>query len=797
MIYKLFYKITLLIIFLLPIHISKAQVIKDIQITGNERTGSDIILSKIAISRGTDITAQHINDMVKKLYLSEYFADISIDIDKNGILNINVLENPVVGDVYITGDSQIDADDIKKQLSTQSLQLYSKNKIKFDMNGLYDVYQKMGYLNVSIKPKVVSLEDNAVDIIFNIKEGEPSYVRKINFYGNNHYTNFRLKENIFSRERSPIAFTKTSGSFVEENLKNDKQALINFYNSRGYPNMKVVNITAGFDKEQFGFVLDYFIEEGEYYKFGNITIESSISQFNNNKEILRLIHTKKGKEYDINKIEASLIEISNYFGNNGYANIKPVYKLDIDEEKKVVNIAYSFEIKEKLYIDKIIISGNTKTKDEVILRELDIQEGELYNTNSIITSKDRLIMLGYFKNVDIKEHLVPNSDLVVLEIIVEEQFFGTANVSIGYSNYFGLTGNITLQIQNFLGRGYTAGISLDKNAYIASGRINFYNPYFFGKHPIGFGISAFGSYFGNMSFGDSKWISNIPYKGFSFGANFTFTFELFNRLYLNVDVGYSMSKYLKQANYSYALYNQLMGNRQNTYIGIGITWNKMNRARYSTKGYMIQGNITFAGFGIPKQQHFIKYTGQFIGNLQLYGEDLILHTEIMGGFLQQLTNKRQIIGFENMFSLGGYQMRGFNFYGIGSNIFSSKYGYMSMAIESKKYYYGTVELRSSLFIPKDYGVYISAFVDVGAAWGFTGNDREATYLMTSQESDGSTTVKIVNEHIVESYKPRVSIGVGITWNSPMGSIGLYYAYPLRKEDFDQTMEFGLKLGTQF
>ncbi len=796
MIYKLFYKIAILTIFLLPIHISKAQIIKDIQITGNNRTGKDIILSQLEINKGDNITLQNINNMVKKLYLSEYFADISIDIDNNGILNINVLENPVVADVYITGDSKIDADDIKKQLSTQSLQLYSKNKIKFDMNGLYDVYQKMGYLNVSIKPKVVALEDNTVDIIFNIKEGEPSYVRTINFYGNKHYTNFRLRENIFSKERSPIAFTKTSGSFAEENLSNDKQALINFYHSRGYPTMKVSNIVAGFDKEQFGFVIDYFIEEGDYYKFGDITIDSSISKFQNNKDILKLIHTKRGKEYNINKIEMSLIEISNYFGNHGYSNVKPVYELDIDEDKKVVNIKYSFEIKEKLYIDKIIITGNTKTNDNVILRELDIQEGDLYNVNSITTSKDKLIMLGYFKNVDIKEHLLPNSDLVLLEIIVEEQFLGTSNVSLGYSNYFGLTGNLTLQIQNFLGKGYTAGISLDKNAYIVIGKINFYNPYCFGRHPVGFGFSLFGSYFGDMSFGDSKYIANIPYKGFSFGANFTFTFELYNRLYLNVDLGYSLSQYLTKTNFSYTLYNQLMGNRQNTYLGIGITWNKMNRARYSTKGFMLQGNITFAGFGMPKQQQFIKYTGQFIGNLQLYGEDLILHTEIMGGILQQLSDQRQVIGFENMFSLGGYQMRGFNFYGIGSNIYSTEYGYMSMAIDSKKYYYGTIELRSSLFIPKDYGIYISAFVDIGAAWGFAGRDRQVSTLMLVQTEKG-TALKRVEEQVVESYKPRISAGVGITWNSPMGAIGLYYAKPLRKEEFDQTMEIGLKLGTQF
>ena len=772
-----------------------AEVIKDIIITGNDRTGSDIIISKLNIKVGQNISKQQLNEALKRLYTTEYFADISLSFDNKSVLQINVLENPIVAGVYITGDSKIDSDDIKRQLSTQPLQTYSKNKIKFDMEGLYSVYQRMGYMNINILPKVVFLDENAVDIIFHINEGEPSYVRQINFHGNNHYTDFSLSENIYSQKRLPLAFTRTSGSFVQDNLERDKELLKHFYHSRGYARMDVVNYTAGFDKEQFGFVLDFFIEEGEKYNFGNITINSKFDNFNNNKEILQLIETKTGKEYNIDKIQQSLIKISNYLGEQGYANVKPTYKLQINNKDKTVDVIYTFNVSQKLYIDKITISGNTKTQTNVILRELTIDEGDLYNSTSIMLSKDKLIMLGYFKSVDIKEYFIPNSDLVALEIVVEEQFSGQVNLSLGYSNYFGLTGQINLQIQNFLGRGYNAGISLDKNGYTASGRINFFDPYFFGKYRIGFGISLYGSYFGDLSFGDTKYLSNIPYKGYSFGGDIMFNFELMNRLNLSVDIGYSNYKYLQLASYGYRLYNQLMGSRQNTYIALGITWNKANRARYSTKGFILQGNITFAGFGLPKQQQFIKYTGQFMHNLQLYGENLILHTEIMGGYVQNIGTKNQIIGFENMFSLGGYQMRGFNFYGIGANIYSSAYNsYMTYAIDSTKYYYATIELRTPLFIPKDYGIYLSGFVDIGAAWGFSGNSKYIRYDAIYQ---GITLQNYNYEMVVESWKPRISAGVGITWNSPMGAIGVYYAKPLYKQKYDMTMEFGLKVGTQF
>ena len=242
----------------------------------------------------------------------------------------------------------------------------------------------------------------------------------------------------------------------------------------------------------------------------------------------------------------------------------------------------------------------------------------------------------------------------------------------------------------------------------------------------------------------------------------------------------------------------MMGNRQSVFLGLNLTYNQMNRFRYATKGYLFQAGVVFSGFGIPKIQQFVKYTGRFIHNWQIFGEDLIFHTEIMGGYVQSLGRHHQLIGFENLFSLGGYQMRGFNFYGIGSNIartYNGQTTYMLYAIDSKAYYYASFELRSPLFIPKDFGVYASVFVDIGAAWGFSGALLNTTYNV-SQQIAGIEVKQPVEEKIVQSPRPRVSVGVGLTWNSPMGAIGIYYAKPLVKQVYDMTMEFGVKIGTQ-
>ena len=779
-----------------------AEIVKDINITGNQRIGENIILSKLPFKVGDGLTNKVLNDCVKRLYRSEYFSDITMYFDeaKKGVLHINVLENPIVADVYITGDTQLDADDIKKQLSTKSLQMYSKNKVKFDADGLLNVYQRMGYLNTKIEPKVVFLDDNAVDIIFDIQEGDLSYIRDINFYGNKSFLSRRLLENIVSQKRSLVAFTKNSGNFTNEMFEQDKKALMQFYHSRGFARMSVANATAGFDKEKMDFVLDFYINEGDKYRFGDVDIDTDVVKFQDDIKLKKAILVRTGDVYNIEKLNQSVFDISKYLAEIGFTNVKPVYKLVIDDKNRVVNVLFSFSIGQKMYIDRIKISGNTKTHDNVILRELMVHEGDLYNYSAISESRDRLWMTGYFKNVEIKENIIPNSDLVELEIIVEEQFSGTINGSIGYSNYFGLTLGGAVQINNIFGRGYNVGLSVDKNGFMDRASVNFFNPYFFGKHNIGFGVNLYGTYFGSL-WGGTKYTSGLPYKGYSYGGSMTFSFELLNRLSLSVDIGYSAYKYSSMTNsWAYKLYGQMMGDRQSVFLGLNLTYNQMNRFRYATKGYLFQAGIMFSGFGIPKMQQFIKYTGRFIHNWQIFGEDLIFHTEIMGGYVQSIGRVNQLIGFENLFSLGGYQMRGFNFYGIGSNIARTVGGqttYMTYAIDSKAYYYASFEFRSPLFIPKDFGIYASVFVDIGAAWGFSGALLNTLYNVYQQIPGTGMAMSLpVQEKIVQSPKPRVSVGVGLTWNSPMGAIGIYYAKPLVKQEYDMTMEFGVKIGTQ-
>jgi outer membrane protein insertion porin family len=246
--------------------------------------------------------------------------------------------------------------------------------------------------------------------------------------------------------------------------------------------------------------------------------------------------------------------------------------------------------------------------------------------------------------------------------------------------------------------------------------------------------------------------------------------------------------------YGYDLYQQLLGSRNAQTVGLSLMYNQMNRIRFATRGYTLQYSVNFSGMGglLPGQQ-FIQNNVNAIGNIPIFNDDLYLHVEASGGILNNM-RKNTTIGMENLFSLGGYtRMRGFDFYGIGPRI--CKHGSdgssnsMYYATEGSKFYYISAELRTPLFIPKDYGIYFSAFVDAGSVWGFAGGKQKSSYKSGNIDYE---------EVIQDSSKMRLSAGVAITWQSTMfGEIGFYYARPLIKQPYDTELQFGIKMGTSF
>lgn len=818
-VYLLMFKKKILLIllsFLTNITLANADIIKDFKITGNNRVSSENIIKYSGFKIGQNVSEKDLSSSLKKIYLTNNFADISLKIDHN-ILTINVLETPIIGDIFFIGSNKFNEDEVKKSLSTKSRQIYSKSRIKLDAEKLQITFRKMGFLNTIVEPRVVFLENNSVDVIFNINEGEMSYVKKILFEGNNNYSAGRLKDNIVSKTRSLISFSETDGAFLDSNLQLDKDMLQLFYQNHGYAKVEIADIDAVFDKMENGYILTYRINEGDIYKFGNSKIVNNDPSLHNDTKLEKLINIRKGRQFSMDKILDAKRNITTYLKSIGYNDMEIAYNFDFDENNKTVNISFVLQPTQKVYIDKITLLGNNKTKNNIILREMMIHEGDLYDKDKIELSKDRIYMLGYFKNVEIKEKLIDGTDLMELEIVVEEQFFGHFNFSIGYSGYYGIVGSVTTTINNFLGRGFTIGAGIERNGYMETYSANFYDPYIFtDKYNVGLGINASFSRFGDLG-GGTQYTSYLLYKGYSYNFGLSLSFELATRLSLSIGLSASKYKYNLMGGYGYKLYEQFLGSRNSQILSIGLTYNKQNRARFATKGYLLQYTVNFGGLGFMGGQQFIQNTINANGNLQIFDEDLILHTEASAGIVNNL-NKKNMIGMENLFTLGGYyRMRGFDFYGIGpriqKEIFLNNISYskstLYYAVEGTKFYYLSAELRSPLFIPKDYGIYFSAFIDAGSVWGYAGKEsylsrKEGTIQQITGDNATTTNpdTEVINvsstETVIDSNRIRVSAGLAITWNSPLlGEIGFYYAKPLVKHKYDRSLEFGIRMGRSF
>lgn len=779
-------------------HQAQSLTLKDIEVSGNSRIQMQNIIQQSGLKSGKNITKNDLNKALKNIYQTGNFADVSVDQDKNGKVKINVVETPIIGNIYFTGNLEgIDEDEIKKNLLTQPRQIYSTSRIKFDRDRLYFVFNKMGYKNLHIEPRVVFLQDNSVDIIFNFSLGEISHIKSILFAGNKNFSDRTLRDNLVSKERMKLSLTDKNGGFEEEKIDVDKQLLKIFYQNKGYAKICISDPTITYDKRNNDLTILWQIDEGEKYTFSGFEIDTSMNKFKEDKDLIKKISIKQGKRFALNEIQASIAKMIAYLQTKGYSNVSIDYDLDFDNEQYKTKVIFNINFTQKVYIDRIKISGNHKTKNYVILREMMIHEGDIYDKSKIDLSRDRIFMLGYFKNVDIKENPVPNSDLLELEIIVEEQFFGNINLSIGYSGYYGIVGNIGLTLNNFLGRGYTIGLGINRNGYMENYNLQFFDPYFFNnRYNIGFGANLYFSRFGDLG-GGTSYISNLLYKGYNYGGLITFSFELAERLRLQFNIGGSNYIYKNLGASGYQLYEQFFGTRTSFTFGFDLTYNQMNRARFATKGYLLQYSFNYGSFGIKNTQQFMQNIVNAIANIQVFGEDLIFHLEGSAGITTSL-KKDQILSTAYLYSLGGYaRMRGFNFSGIGPRIqISDSLGnkkQMYYSTDGTQFYYISAELRSTLMIPKDYGIYFSAFVDAGATWGFAGKETVAYSLRLINNNIISQ-----KEEILDSSKIRVSAGIGITWNSPMiGEIGFYYAKPIVKQPYDTTLEFGIKMGHQF
>ncbi|AIL64832.1 Outer membrane protein omp85 precursor [Rickettsiales bacterium Ac37b] len=769
-------RIFLLVLFLAAYNISESignegenWVINSVIIEGNQRVEEDTILNYIYVHKGDKFTYQAMDESLKSLFATGLFSDVSVKPKGNTIV-VKVLENPTINQIAFEGNKKLKYDDLIKEISLKSRMVYNKSLLQQDINHLVNIYHKMGRFAVSIVPKLIQLPQNRVDLVFEIKEGPKTPIRKIFFVGNKRFSDAKLSALINTKESRWYRFFSTSDNYDPDRLEYDKELLRRFYNSEGYPEFKIISANSELTKDRSSFMITFSLEEGERYSFGTVEIENKLNT-EYNKQLSQEIITKKGEIYDYDQIEDSIDAMTKLLNNNGFPFVSIEAVLDDNRQDHLINIKYLIEEGKRVYLNKINISGNVRTRDQVIRREFRIAEGDPYNASFINRSEQRIKNLDYFDKVEFTPSSTQHPDRVDINVDVEEKSTARINLGGGYSTVDGIIGQISISEDNFLGRGQQVGVAFMKASKKLDIDFNFTEPYFMDKE-LAAGVELF-----NNTADKKRW---NPYKSVNIGVVPNIGYSINEYLYHSLRYTLRKDKISdvdKDASY---FIKEQQGKNIISSIGQSFVYDKTDNRISPTKGYLLKLDQEIAGLG--GNSRFFRNEG----NVRYYipirrSGDIVLKLSGNAGYIAGLgkdvrINERFFIG-----DIGSYGFRGFAMGGIGP-IVRSSFSSQREPLGSNAYYIGTAELSFPFGLPKDLDISGSLFTDVGSAFG-----------VDIKKSD-----KNINKgRIWDDKSLRMSVGTGIVWLTRIGPIRMDFAYPVMKKKYDKSQYFHISFATSF
>lgn len=751
-------------LFLLPAFTTQA---KDhthnpkVQIKGNERVDNETILGFLT-EKKSQLSKSEIDETLKKIYESDLFSDAKIT-QENGQLIIEVKENPLITDVKFVGNKKIEDDALKGEISLKKRSVFTKAKLQSDLKRINELYLKSGRFLTKIDPKIIQKEQNRVEIIFEIFEGSKAKISDIYFVGNLNFSDQELMDEISTRKSKWWRIFSSADVYDSDRIEFDKEKLRRFYGSKGYADFVAISSIAQITQNKEKFFITFLLEEGIKYKVGDINIINHIEKFDASvleKEIL----IKKGRTYNSDLIDKTIDAMIKVMSEKSYAfaHIEPILKRN--KEQKIIDIDFVIQETPPVYISQITITGNTRTQDEVIRRELRIREGDAYNITKINRSKQRLENLGFFEKVEFNTKRIGNTDKVDLDIIVKEKKTGELNLGIGYSTVNRLTANIGIKERNLMGTGQELGVNIQRSFSGITSELNYTKPYFMGRSiDVGFDVFQYDLSKRNTLVYDQK-TNGITFRG-----------------------DYSLTEFLKhQIRYSYREENisnvdstaslnlqYLQGDFTHSTIGHTLLYDKRNNRLNPTEGYYISASQDYTGIG--GYINNIKYEGSAGFYQPVVTDDYVLKLLTRGGYVDGIG---QDVRSNDSFFLGGNNFRGFQFAGLGPRTISNGSASGGSVIGGKTYYVGTAEFKFPLGLPKELGISGALFSDNGTVKGVDQINKKGAA-------------------VADSGSLRSSYGLSIIWSSPLGPIRLDFSRVAKKEQYDLTQNFRFNFGTSF
>lgn len=727
--------------------------VRDIKVEGLERVEPETVLSYVDVKKGTVTDDARLDTSLKQLYATGLFNDVSLNIQKDGLLTIKVSENPVINKVLFDGNDKVDDSMLESEVQLAPRSTYSRAKVQEDVQRILDIYKRTGRYAVVVEPQIIERDQNRVDLIFNINEGPLATITKVNFVGNRHYSDDDLAEEVMSKESRWYRIFSSAENYDAEKTNYDKEMLRRFYLKRGYADFRVISAIAELSPDKKSFVLTFVLDEGKRYKIRKIDITSEIAEVKT--DALRPeLQQQVGDWYNAEKVEKSISALTDELGRKGFAFVDVEPDLIKNTETGEIDIVYNIREGQRIFVDRINITGNTRTHDKVLRREFRIQEGDAFNFSKIKDSRRNVENLDYFSKVNIDT--VPTDDNKAdINVNVEEKSTGYFNVGVGYSTVNGALVRAGVVENNFRGLGQRLGVDIGVSQRSQEYDLSFTEPYFLGRR-LRAGFDLFRT---EQDYQDEGSYDSETNGGrLRLGWNYTDDLSQQVRYTLRQDkisnVDEDASIYIKEEEGSY----------NDSSVGQTIVYDKRDNALYPKEGYFLSFGNDVAGLG--GDEKYLKFDAKAYAYYTL-ADYYTFKFFVNGGYITGYGGKD--VRLSNRYYLGGSTLRGFDVAGIGA-----RDKYTKDALGGNWMVYTGGELMFPIGLD-EVGIKGRTFVDMGML-GKPDN-------LNLRNVDYSDT-------------PRVAAGFGFQWLSPMGQIDVDFAFPIVKEKYDETQVFRLNFGTR-
>jgi len=731
-------------------------IIRDVQVVGNQRVEAETVRSYMNIGFGDAYDPEQVDQALKNLFATGLFADVSIR-REGSTLVVRVVENPIINRMVFEGNKKIKDEDFLKEVQLRPRIVFTRARVQADVQRMLELYRRKGRFGATVEPKVIQLPQNRVDLVFEINEGEKTGIRYISFLGNEAYSDGELRSQITTKQSRWWRFFSSNDNYDPDRMAFDRQQLREFYLNNGYADFRVISAVAEMTPDREDFYMAFTVEEGPVYTFGEMNVESQIRDVDPN--VLKyLIATRTGDTYNAQRIEDTVDILTDAAGLQGYAfvNIRP--RIQRDAENRKINITYVIQEAPRVYVERVRIHGNVRTLDKVIRREMRLTEGDAFNTAKLRRSRTRIRGLGYFKEAEVDQTEGSAPDRAVIDVTVEEQPTGELQVGAGFSSRENFIGELSVRERNLLGRGQDLRLSLSVSSLRKSGNIGFTEPYFMNR-PLaaGFDLFATETDFQEEASFDQKTVGTTLRAGFPL----TETKRMQLRYTLRQDKIYnvtSTSRYIQEA----------AGNFTTSSVGYTFVWDERNDYVKPTDGFRLLFNQDVAG--LAGNVRYLKTQLSYdVYNRVPFARDFILKLSATEGYIYGLGKDVRI---NDRFFVGGTDLRGFRTAGIGPRDADTR-----DALGGNLFYTGSVELFIPLGMAEQYGIQLSTFADIGSLTGINIGDSDI--------------------NVLDSGSPRASVGIGVSWDSPMGPLRFDLSKPVLKEPYDITETFQFNIGTRF